>query len=175
MSGISQIQMSFVPLEDRILMRMSTLTAEGFQFWLTRRYVKLLWPLLLNMLAKDSLVLLQQSEDAKKEIISFQQEEAARNMDFSQSFEDNFDSMPLGDKPILLAKAGAKTSPEGAQVLSLHPEACQGIDIALNQQLMHSLCKLLQDTVAKTDWDIDLARSLRTDVTQVSQQPASIN
>ena len=175
MSGINQIQMSFVPVQDRILMRMSTVSSEGFQFWLTRRYVKLLWPLLLNMLAKDNLVLLQESDEAKKEVMSFLQEEAAQNMDFSQSFEDNFDSLPLGDKPVLLAKAGAKTNENGAQVLSLHPESGQGIDLALNQQLLHSICKLLQDTVSKTDWDLDLARSLRTDDFSVTQRPATIN
>ena len=167
--------MSFVPLQDRILMRMSTVSSEGFQFWLTRRFVKLLWPLLLNMLAKDNLVLLQESEEAKKEVMSFLQEEAAQNMDFSQSFEENFDSMPLGDTPVLLAKAGAKTNEAGAQVLSLHPESGQGIDLALNQQLLHSICKLLQDTVSKTDWDIDLARSLRADDMSLTQRPASIN
>jgi hypothetical protein len=175
MSGISQIQMSFVPGEDRILMKMSTVSSEGFQFWLTRRYVKLLWPLLLNMLARDNLVLLQESEEAKKEVMSFLQEEAAQNMDFSQNFEDNFSAMPLGDKPVLLGKAGAKTNKDGAQVLSLHPESGQGIDLALNQQLIHSICKLLQDTVSKSDWDLDLARSLRTEAVQMTQKPAKIN
>ena len=156
-------------------MRMSTVSSEGFQFWLTRRFVKLLWPLLLNMLARDNLVLLQESEAAKKEVMSFLQEEAAQNMDFSKSFEDNFADMPLGDKPVLLAKAGAKTNDAGAQILSLHPESGQGIDLALNQQLLHSICKLLQDTVSKTDWDIDLAKSLHTDDLSVTQRPASIN
>jgi hypothetical protein len=127
------------------------------------------------MLAKDNLVLLQESEEAKKEVMSFLQEEAAQNMDFSQNFEDNFASLPLGDQPVLLAKAGAKTNQDGVQVLSLHPESGQGIDLALNQQLIHSICKLLQDTVSKTEWNLDLARSLRTDVMQMTQKSAKIN
>ena len=53
MSGINQIQMRFVPLEDRVLWRLNTVDSSGYQFWLTRRYVKLLWPVLLKMLTAD--------------------------------------------------------------------------------------------------------------------------
>ena len=156
-------------------MRMNTVASEGFQFWLTRRYVKLLWPVLLGMLAKDSLVLSQQTVEAKKEVLSFQHEQAAQNMDYSQSYKEQVSDQPLGESPLLLAKAGVKTNDNDAQTLSLHPEQGQGIDLALDKQLLHSICKLLQDTVSKTDWDLDLSQSLATPAASEQQQPASIN
>ena len=175
MAGINQIQMSFIPGEDRILMRMNTVASEGFQFWLTRRFVKLLWPLLLQMLARDSLVLSQQTVEAKKEVLSFQQEQAAQKMDYSKSYQEQVNTQPLGDKPLLLAKAGVKENDNNSQTLGLHPEQGQGIDIALDKQLLHSVCKLLQDTVSKTDWDLDLSQSLATSAAVEQQQPVSIN
>ena len=159
MSGINQIQMSFSPTEDRILLRMNTMDSTSFQFWLTRRYVKLLWPVLLKMLTKDGQILSQLSDEAKQEMLSFQHQQAAQNMDYSQEYQAEA-QQPLGAEPILLGKIGTNQREDGTQILSMHPENGQGIELALNQTLLHSICKLLQDTVAKTDWDIDLSRSL---------------
>ena len=159
MSGINQIQMSFSPTEDRILLRMNTMDSTSFQFWLTRRYVKLLWPVLLKMLKKDEQITSQLSDQAKQEMLSFQHQEAAQNMDYSQEYQAEA-QQPLGNEPILLGKIGANQREDGTQILSMHPENGQGIELALNQILLHSICKLLQDTVAKTDWNIDLSRSL---------------
>jgi len=160
MSGINQIQMSFVPGEDRIMLRMNTMDGTGFQFWLTRRYVKLLWTVLLGMLAKDVQIAVQSSDAAKQEMLSFQHQEAAQKMDFSQDFQDQEIQQPLGDVPILLAKITVKDRPDGVQILCMHPEKGEGVELALNQTLLHSICKLLQDTVAKAEWDMDLAQSL---------------
>ena len=160
MSGINQIQMSFSPTEDRILLRMNTMDSTSFQFWLTRRYVKLLWPVLLTMLTKDEQITSQQSDQAKQEVLSFQHQEAAQNMDYSKEYQAETQQQPLGTEAILLGKIAANQREDGTQILSMHPENGQGIELALNQILLHSICKLLQDTVAKTDWDIDLSRSL---------------
>ena len=51
MAKLSQIQVSFAPAEDRLLLRVSTDEHTEFQFWLTRRYVRLLWPILEQMVA----------------------------------------------------------------------------------------------------------------------------
>ena len=155
MSGINQIQMSFSPAEDRILLRMNTVDSAGFQFWLTRRYVKLLWPMLLSMLAKDEQIAAQQTELARKEMLSFQQQDVAQKMDYSQDFERQ-SAQPLGDKPILLEKISINDREDGSQILSMHPESGQGIELVLNQTLLHSICKLLHDTVIKTDWGLEL-------------------
>jgi len=162
MSGINQIQMSFIPGEDRILLRMNTTDAAGFQFWLTRRYVKLLWPVLLGMLAKDEQITTQKTAVAKKEVLSFQHQEAAQNMDYSQNYQGESNQQPLGNEPILLGKISVNDRQDATQVLSMHPETGQGIELVLNQTLLHSICKLLQDTVAKADWDMDLSQALNS-------------
>jgi len=161
-SQINQIQLSFVPIQDRLMLRINTLDSAGFQFWLTRRYVKLLWPILMNMLTKDEQIAVQQTEQAKKEMLSFKHQEAAQKMDYTKNFKDTTEINPLGDEPVLLAKISVKTGDDGTQILCMHPEHGQGIELALDQTLLHSICKLLEDTVAKSDWDIDLARSLST-------------
>ena len=174
MSGINQIQMSFVPTEDRILLRMNTVDSAGFQFWLTRRYIKLLWPMLLSMLEKDVQIATQQSELAKRAMLSFQQHDVVQNMDYSQDFESQA-AQPLGDEPILLEKIAINDHPGGGQNLCMHPQTGQGIELALNQTLLHSICKLLQDTVAKTDWELALSHTLSSPAEITDADSRTIN
>jgi len=42
-------------------------------------------------------------------------------------------------------------------VLTLLPREGQGVNLALNDTLLHALCKLLQDEVEKAEWDMKLA------------------
>ena len=175
MSGINQIQMSFVPGEDRILLRMNTTDASGFQFWLTRRYVKLLWPVLLNMMIRDEQVAMQTSDNARQQVLSFQHEEAAQQMDYSQDYREPTEQQPLGNEPVLLAKIGVNDREDGTQVLSLHPEEGQGVELVLNQTLLHSISKLLQDTVKATEWDIDLGQDLQPGSLATNAEPRIIN
>jgi hypothetical protein len=172
MSAINQIQLSFAPVEDRLLLRMNTTDASEFRFWLTRRYVKLLWPVLMKML-QDELAGYD-SEQARQEILSFQFQEATQNMDYSTSFDENVEQRPLGDVPILLARITTKKREDGTQLLSLHPEDGQGIDLALNQKLLHSICKLIQDALKKTDWDLDFKGTLSSNILISGNEPRTI-
>lgn len=176
MSGINQIQMKFVPKQDRILFRINTTDSEEFLFWLTRRYVKLLWKILVELLSKNEQIATQQSDLAKKEILSFQQQEATQNMDFSKEYqEQEIAHQPLGSEPILLEKITVKNSEDGSQTLCMHPDAGQGIDLALNQTLLHSICKLIQESVTQAEWDMDLGPAVNTESPTAGQETRTIN
>ncbi len=42
--NIHQLQLAFDAAEDRLLFRLSTTAGEEFRVFLTRRFVKMLWP-----------------------------------------------------------------------------------------------------------------------------------
>jgi hypothetical protein len=42
-------------------------------------------------------------------------------------------------------------------MLCLHPEKGEGIELVLNEQILHSLCKLIIDTAQKAQWNLDLS------------------
>ncbi len=48
---IHQIQIRHDETEDRLLLRLSTSDNHEFRFWLTRRFVKRLWAMLVQMLS----------------------------------------------------------------------------------------------------------------------------
>ncbi|MDF1657234.1 MAG: hypothetical protein P1U58_06450 [Verrucomicrobiales bacterium] len=164
MSKMHQMQLSYVSTEDRILFRLNTKARQEFRFWMTRRYAGLLWNTLSKLLGtdpadeppasergapplKDALV-----ESAKQEI---KHKEVVSQADFETQYQEST-YLPLGEEPALLFSVGLKTGPDGNQLLCMHPEKGQGIEMALNDQILHSLAKLIVDTTGKAGWNLDL-------------------
>ena len=161
-----QMQLSYVSTEDRLLFRLNTKARQEFRFWMTRRYVMILWHSLDQLLAKeepaaaaavpevpvpalvDPLV-----EAAKKE---FKHQEFVAQADFKTQYQEST-YLPLGDTPALLFSVGIKPAPDGTAMLCMHPEKGQGIEMVLNEQILHSLCQLIIDTTTKADWRLNLA------------------
>jgi hypothetical protein len=156
--NIHQIQMLYDKQQDRVLLRVSTRDQTEFRFWLTRRFVKRLWGLLLKMLEQDE-TFRSLSVEARRALLGMQHETFIGEGDFSQTYEDGARQLPFGPEPVLLTTARGKAGAKGAQVLSLHPTQGQGIDIALNSKLLHMIAKLLHDAVSRSDWDIRIALS----------------
>lgn len=163
MSQMHQMQLSYVPTEDRILFRLNTKARQEFRFWMTRRYVGVLWATLAKLVAdsdapppeqdepeiptKDALI-----ESTKKEI---KHKEMVAKSDFETQYQEST-YLPLGEEPALLFSVGVKPHPSGQALLCMHPQKGQGIELLLNDQILHSLCKLLVDTSGKAGWNQDL-------------------
>lgn len=155
MAQIQQIQLRFEPQEDRLLLRLGTNDQNEYRFWLTRRYVRLLWPVLLQLLAKTAGAAAVSDEAARRAVLSFRHEEAVHQSDFDTPFEERSRNMPLGEVPALLSRVQLKSEPNGTAVLALHPQEGQGVDISMTESLLHGFCKLLADAVTKAEWGID--------------------
>ena len=52
MATIEQIQIKFVAVEDRLLLRVSSSDELEFRFWMTRRFIDLIWPALHQAVAE---------------------------------------------------------------------------------------------------------------------------
>jgi len=154
--NINQVQINFSALEDRLLMRIKTQDLAEYRFWLTRRFVKLLWPVLVRMLAADAAVRHQGDADAQNAIVSFRHEQAVQQSDFESTYDPNVMSTPLGVEPVLLAGVQIKDPPGARAVLCLLPLRGQGIDVAMTEVMLHSFCKLLADAVTTAEWDMQL-------------------
>ncbi|MEM1441942.1 MAG: hypothetical protein AAGF67_06340 [Verrucomicrobiota bacterium] len=181
MSKMHQMQLSYVSTEDRILFRLNTKARQEFRFWMTRRYTSILWNTLSKLLTdevedpvlepergapplKDAL-----AESAKQEI---KHKEVVSQADFETQYQEST-YLPLGEEPALLFSVGLKPGPAGNQLLCMHPEKGQGIEMALNDQILHSLAKLIVDTTGKAGWNLDLRFSPPTE--EGEEPPAGLN
>ena len=158
MAGLSQIQASFSDVEDRILLRMNTITHTEFRFWLTRRFVSRLFPVMLETIQAIPEVAVQKTPTNREAIMNFQRENATQNADFTTPFEDDKPETdyPLGKDGILVVKGKLQQKSEDGFELALKDKNNKGIDFTFNLDILYLLQKLLQDTLQKTDWDISL-------------------
>jgi hypothetical protein len=172
---IHQIQIRHDESEDRLLLRLSTTDNYEFRFWLTRRFVKRLWAMLVQMLEWDQAVRQQADPVTRRTVLDIQHEGFSQQANYAKKFEESSHegprTLPLGDAPTVLAKAKGKKGEKGMQLLSLHPQQGQGIDMTLDTKLLHIFTRLLRQAVAKTDWDINLALHGATEEKAVTQAP----
>jgi hypothetical protein len=162
MSGqIHQMQVTFLPAEDRLLFRFNTTERNEYNFWLTRRYVRMIWPILKNTLAGFE-GNIPPSPAAREALVSFQHQKVMSQADFSTTYQKPPEMQhPLGETPILLSRLRLRHAANGLPILCLHPEQGQGVDIPMSQSLLHSFCGLLAEGLKKAEWNLalDLATS----------------
>jgi hypothetical protein len=154
---LHQLKIDYVPEQDRLLMMVSAIDAIEVRMWLTRRFVKLLWPLLVKLAEEGSpRIRTQANPEARKALLGLEHEQAMQKADFSKPYDESARAMPLGEAPLLLARIQTGHDPNGQPVLALHPLEGQGLTLTLDPVLLHSVCRLLQAAVKKSDWDMEL-------------------
>ena len=154
---LHQLRLDYITEHDRLLLRISTDDGKEVLLWLTRRCVRLLWPLLVDMAQSSPKIALQGSPEARAALLGFEHEQALRGADFSRPYEESARERPLGAEPLLVVKIQSGKDGEGNHVLWLAPSSGQGVNVTLDDTLLHSLCLLLQEVVAGTDWDLTLS------------------
>ena len=164
MNKIHQIQFQFLPIEDRLLMKMNTTNKEEFSFFLTRRFVSLLYPILTKILHDNKSVNTHEdkaldtskhrNDQIHKEIVKLQQQETVANTDTNSPYQKNELTHPLGNQPILLSNISTNASAEELK-LSLTPKNGQGISFSIDQNVTHLLRNLLLESLEKTDWQLE--------------------
>ena len=156
-------------------MRLNTEDSSEFRFWITRRYAKILAVSLQKMLRSSRDVQEHKKEEVQEAVMSFQHEEALSKADFAKTFQAQPRSMPLGTAPVLLSKLTVKQTADGNPMLCMYPEQGQGIDLALQQQLLHSISKLFADALQASEWGLDFSLPDNKPVKQESEKPVLLN
>ena len=154
---LHQIKIDFNAEHDRLLMSIATSDGQEVLLWLTRRCVKLLWPLFMKMVEANATVQLQGSTpEARAALVGLEHEKAVEKVDFSKPYEQGSKNHPLGADPLLVARLQTRQDESGNHVLTLLPMKGQGVNLNMDDRLLHSCCKLVQNAVARAEWDIKL-------------------
>ncbi|MEM7014343.1 MAG: hypothetical protein AAF585_23010, partial [Verrucomicrobiota bacterium] len=100
--------MSFVPLEDRILFRINVAgrSVSQFRFWVTRRYARVMWQGLTNMVkSRHAKSQPEPAPDAPTEAgeLEVEHQQKVADADFQTEFGEAA-TFPLGEAPILLSR-----------------------------------------------------------------------
>jgi hypothetical protein len=153
---LHQLKLEFNAEQDRLLLRLSTDSGAEVLLWLTRRCVKRLWPVLLGLAQAKLEIATQPNPEARKALLGFQHEKALSQADFSKPYQEQPRERPLGTEPLLVSRIQPRRDAQGRHVLGLLPSEGQGVHITLDDGLLHGFAKLMQNAVAKADWDLEL-------------------
>ena len=154
---LHQLKVDYDAEHDRLLMLVAASDAVELRLWLTRRFVKLLWPLLVKLAEEaDPRIHTQASPEARRALLGLEHEHAVSKADFSKPYAAEPRATPLGEAPLLLARIQTGRDRSGQPVVALHPAEGQGVTLTFDPVLLHSVCRLLQAAVKKSDWDMEL-------------------
>lgn len=162
---VHQLSISYLPEQDRILVRVNTSDNKELQFWFTRRLALGLMPLLeristdraaqrggpatAHMASADPL--------AKKAMAEFQRNETLRSADFSTPYQAPPASEPLFGGPLLITEiniaplAGGQLRLNCTEKLADKPEQ-RKFDLALSDALTHAFMHLLERAITSSQW-----------------------
>ncbi len=172
-TALHQITMSYSAGEDRLLMRISTAAKSEYQFWLTRRFVGVLWPALMAVIEKeDPEAKRTLMPAAKKAVMAMKHSEVIAASDFTRAHDEGAKQLTPGPllviggsvipgKPgkkgitVLIFKTQGKR--RGAAKAATGTQTGAEIKISLDKTLLHALCRLLIETTMKADWGLGLA------------------
>ncbi len=150
--NLEQIRIDFVAEQDRLVMRLASGDRSEILLWLTK-----LRETPVAAAGENGRVGAGHSAAAAARGAAG----AARHGTRKRAVESEFlhavrRGRPLGAEPIVVARINTGRNPEGKNVLVMLPQQGQGVTLALDDVLLHGLCKLLQDVVGKSEWDMVL-------------------
>lgn len=158
-----QINFEYNNIEDRLLLRISEKEIHGecieYRFWLTRRFVTVFIRAIDKIVEDDLAGDMQLSPDALEAMKKFQQEAALAKADFSTAYGPDSENCTLvGEVPFLVTTLKVKKRSKNKYILSLLTSANEGINIAAQIDLLHTLRKMLFASVKNAGWDLPVFR-----------------
>lgn len=173
---IHKLEISFDPIEDRLILKFHTEDLSEYRLWLTRRFVKIFWATLKKLLHEDQKPSSQKAQEAEKISQAYEKEQTIKKSEFIQKYSSkvHLSKTPLGPEPILITKIQIKQHKNGTAILCLYPEEGQGFEVPAHSMIINALCKLLSESVRKTDWDFYLEYRGEGDCEKMDQREENI-
>lgn len=162
---IHQMSVTYLPEQDRILMRVNTTEDEETRMWLTRRLMVGLWPLLSKLLT-DHLLKLESAgaslaganAELKKMLADFRKEEFLQHADFDTPYKEGEARLPLGEEPLLVTDVDATPLVNGPLRLNFNERPPKGdtqprsFQMEMQPKLMQGLMHLLDQALLQSGW-----------------------
>ncbi|MEO5337258.1 MAG: hypothetical protein H7841_10245 [Magnetospirillum sp. WYHS-4] len=154
--ALHQISMRYSPVEDRVLLIFTAGDGSTFRFWMTRRFVDLLWQGLIKVLASYPALKGLVDSRVREAVLSMRHAEAVQGSDFKTPLRGA--GTPPADDPAapLFTGVTGTPKPDGTTRFLFQTKEGEPFQCSLNEQLLHAFCHLLIDVTAKAGWDLEL-------------------
>ncbi|MCG2578127.1 hypothetical protein LZ012_14120 [Dechloromonas sp. XY25] len=143
---VRQLQIAHDALQDRLVLRVATQADEEFRVWLTRRFLRELWPHLAKLLAHSN-----SSAPLAADI-----EAMPAPASFEQPFQDDKATYPLGSNPLLTSEIKVDTLSDGGYHLTFREGRERSFELGLTPDLLQAFCAMLRAGAEQAQWGLAL-------------------
>ena len=171
---LHQINATYDALEDRIRLLVSTTHDHEFRFWVTRRYMNILWQALGRITSHFAAQQAPTNPLLQSALADFSAAKAVNNADLKTPYAGGTE-FPLGESPVLLSRITVGNAAHNQQLLRLQPAQGQGIDLTLNDELTHVLSNILRQAAAVAEWGIDVETTRLIGLPDSGNQPLRLH
>ena len=159
---LHQMTVTYVPTEDRMMLRIATSEKTEYRLWLTRRFIATLWPALGGQLAQTAdLSGLPPPAPAvptkvRDAVLGMEHQAAVQDSDFSRKHDEDTVDLTANTGPMIVT--GAKVKPwDGKKlVLGFQTSNDMNVTVTLDKKLLHGFCHMVATTVQKAEWGLAL-------------------
>lgn len=142
---LHQINIAYIGMEDRLLMRATTKNGDEYKVWFTRKYTSLLVDILNKHIhERGGLTTLGSKPQTTKML---------KGGALEKPFKGNVKNYPLGEEGILGFSIKVNVSKDKVLNLQLSPKKGQGITLNLGDSLLYMFHNLLSQGIARADWN----------------------
>lgn len=164
---LEQLNLSYLPAEDRILLRVGLSAASQdakekheVQIFLTRRMLKLMWPAMMEATTAHLRLNRPEAAFASEELLNMDHDEAIQHIAETGNFDRAYDGEDRkilnGERPFLLETIKFHLQKDAPLWLQFFPVQGGTVDLKLDTELLHGFCKLLIDSERASGWGLDL-------------------
>ena len=151
-TNLQQINISYVPNEDRLLLKARTSDDSELRIWLTRRYTSLLINILAQQMDKAGGIM----ELASHKTTLEQFKGGAFTQDYQPLSAQNF---PLGEDGVLGYRINAGKNADARTALQLLPETGEGLNLNLDKAMLFMFYNLLDQALVHAEWNLVLPQA----------------
>ena len=146
--GIRQLNGTYVPAEDRIVLRVSTDAGEEFRFWLTRPVTARLLASIRTLAART--IAQKFPPQVAQTVTEFEQQAVAQQTKLDDQFVPGA-TFPLGEAPALVVKLALAPADNGVS-LDLGLPNGANVNLRFTQQLSQQVGVLLDRLQQNANW-----------------------
>lgn len=156
-AGLHQIGLSYDPVQDRLVLRISSTDKSEWRLALTRRFVRLLWKALVGVLEKHPDIRDDLMPKVKEAMLAMQHQAAVESADMGRGFDEDNRDLTSNTGPQLVTSA--QVTPKGDNHTELHFRTVAGIDLrfVIDKPRLHAFCHLLLKCAVGAEWNLPLS------------------
>ena len=149
---LRQLNVSYIEVEDRLFLKVSTSEDEEYRVWCTRRFTRVLMDRLEETFQTEMPSSAAVPEPARREVARMQHQQSVTEESFQQPYQAEPTGYPLGEDGLLVTSLKYNQQADKTVQLFLGDNKGVGITLNLNEHLKHQLYELFARAAEKADW-----------------------